>query len=446
MLAGAALVATALTLAAPAQAAGSVTATFSKDSDWGNGYQGKYAITNGSSTTVSSWTITFDLAAGLTMGTFWDTLITTSGQHVTAKNRDYNGTIAPGASVTFGFVVNGGSGAPMGCAINGASCAGTGGGGSPTPSPTRSPTPSPTPSSGGGGGGTGSTLATAPYIDMGSWPTPVLSDVASASTLKNFTMAFITSAGCRASWFNAYDPRSGWQLDQINAIRSRGGDVKISFGGASGIELAQACGSVSALTAEYQAVINAYSLKYIDFDIEGSAVAEPNSINLRSQAMKQLQTANPNLKISLTLPVLPSGLDSNGLNVVTAAKNAGVNLDVVNLMAMDYYQSGDYGAFAIQAAQSTFNQLKSLYPSKTTAQLWRMIGVTPMLGQNDDGHIYDQTAARNLVAFARTNHLGELAFWEVTRDRNACTGALYMCTNISQSPYEFSKIFSGYTG
>jgi hypothetical protein len=34
----------------------------------------------------------------------------------------------------------------------------------------------------------------------------------------------------------------------------------------------------------------------------------------------------------------------------------------------------------------------------------------------------------------------------MTRDRNACTGALYRCTNIPQSPYEFSRIFAGYTG
>jgi hypothetical protein len=445
----AALVATALAVANPAQAAGGISATFSKDSDWGTGYQGKFTITNGSASAISSWTVAFDLPSGVTMGTFWDTLITTSGQHVTAKNREYNGTVAPGASVTFGFVANGGSGAPVNCTLNGASCA-AGGTTSPTPTritasptPTRTTSPSPTPT---GGGGTGSTLAVAPYIDMGSWPTPVLADVASASTLKNFTLAFITASGCKAMWFNAYDPRSQWELSDINAVRARGGDVKISFGGANGIELAQACSSVSALTAEYQAVVTAYSLKYIDFDIEGSAVAEPASISLRSQAMKALQNANPNLKISLTLPVLPSGLTQDGINVVTAAKNAGVNLDVVNIMAMDYYQTGDYGEFAKQAATSTFNQLKAIYPSKTTAQLWRMVGVTPMLGQNDDGHIFAQSDARDLVAFAKTNHVGELAFWEVTRDRNACTGALYMCTNIAQQPYEFSKIFAGYTG
>ena len=113
---------------------------------------------------------------------------------------------------------------------------------------------------------------------------------------------------------------------------------------------------------------------------------------------------------------------------------------------MDYYRDGDYGTFATQAAQSTFNQLKTLYPSRTDAQVWRMVGVTPMLGQNDDGRIYDQADARQLVTFAQQRHLGVLAFWEVTRDRNACTGALFRCTNIPQAPYEFSRIFAGYTG
>ena len=129
------------------------------------------------------------------------------------------------------------------------------------------------------------------------------------------------------------------------------------------------------------------------------------------------------------------------------AQNAGVNLDLVNVMAMDYQRStGDYGNFAVQAAQSTFTQLKGLYPSKTDAQVWRMLGVTPMLGKNDDGGTYDQNDARQLVTFAQQNHLGMLSFWEMTRDRNACNGALYLCTNIPQSPYEFSKIFAGYTG
>jgi hypothetical protein len=289
-------------------------------------------------------------------------------------------------------------------------------------------------------------LRVAPYVDMGAWPTPSLSGMANAGGVKGFTLAFITSSGCKAMWFNAYDPRDGWQRDEVNKVRAAGGDVKISFGGASGIELAQACGDVNSTLREYQAVVSAYKATYVDFDIEGAATADPASVARRSQALARLQQAHPGLRISLTLPVLPEGLTSDGLNVVQSARDAGVDLDVVNVMAMDYYRSVDYGDAAVQAAQSTFTQLKSLYPGRTDAQVWAMVGVTPMLGQNDDGHIYDQADARQLVSFAQGKHLGELAFWEATRDRNACTGALYQCTNIPQSPYEFAKIFAAYTG
>ena len=292
----------------------------------------------------------------------------------------------------------------------------------------------------------GSGLPVAPYIDMGAWPTPVLPDIATAGNQKALTLAFITASGCKAMWFNAYDPRAGWKLDEITTLRGRGGDVKVSFGGATGIELATMCTTVDSLAAEYQAVITAYKLKYVDFDIEGAATADTAAVARRSQALAQVQKANPGLRISLTLPALPEGLTADGLALVRSARDAGVALDLVNVMAMDYYRAGDYGAFAVQAGQSLFSQLKGLYPSLSTAALWKMVAVTPMLGQNDDGHIYDQAAARQLVSFAQTNHLGMLSFWETTRDRNACTGALYMCTNIPQSPYEFSKIFAGYTG
>ena len=293
----------------------------------------------------------------------------------------------------------------------------------------------------------GSPIPVAPYVDMGEWPTPVLSTMASAGHLKGFTLGFVTSAGCKASWFNAYDPRSAWQSAEIAKIRAAGGDVKISFGGASGIELAQACGSVSSLAAEYNAVIKAYGLKYADFDIEGAAVADPTSITRRSQALAQVQAANPGIKISLTLPVLPSGLDADGLNVVKAAKSAGVKLDMVNVMAMDYYQgAANQGQKAISAAKATQAQLKSIF-GLSDAAAWKKVGVTPMIGVNDSQtEIFYTSDASALVAFAKTVHLGMLSFWEVGRDANACTGALYRCTNVPQSPYAFSKIFAGYSG
>ncbi|MFD9792731.1 cellulose binding domain-containing protein [Streptomyces sp. NPDC059070] len=317
--------------APPAGAAGGVLAVFAKTSDWGTGYQAGYTVTNNSSAGVNGWTVGFDLPSGSTVGSYWDALLKRDGDHYSFSSRDYNGSVAPGASAGFGFLVSGG-GLPANCTLNGASC--DSGSGGPAPSvPAGVTVGSPTGSSltvrwtastggsgavsyevsqggaapvaasgtsytatglqpdttysfrvrakdaagntsaygdavsgttSGSGGPAPGAVRTAPYVDMGAWPTPSLAAASSASGLNSFTLAFITASNCKAMWFNAYDPRTGWAKDQIDAVRAAGGDVKVSFGGASGVELAQACTDVNALYTEYAAVVDAYHLTYAD--------------------------------------------------------------------------------------------------------------------------------------------------------------------------------------
>ncbi|WP_327680135.1 glycoside hydrolase family 18 chitinase [Streptomyces sp. NBC_00467] len=110
-------------LASPAEAAPSATATYAKTSDWGSGFEGKWTVKNTGTTSLSSWTIEWDFPAGTAVTSAWDADVTASGTHWTAKNKAWNGSLAPGASVSFGF--NGtGSGSPSGCKLNGASCDG----------------------------------------------------------------------------------------------------------------------------------------------------------------------------------------------------------------------------------------------------------------------------------------------------------------------------------
>ncbi|MFE9465082.1 glycosyl hydrolase family 18 protein [Streptomyces virginiae] len=110
-------------LAGPAQAAASATATYTKVSDWGSGFEGKWVVKNTGTTTLSSWTVEWDYPAGTSVTSAWDATVTGSGTHWTAKNVGWNGTLAPGATASFGF--NGaGAGAPSGCKVNGASCEG----------------------------------------------------------------------------------------------------------------------------------------------------------------------------------------------------------------------------------------------------------------------------------------------------------------------------------
>src|SRR5947207_4525582 len=83
-LAGLVLGAVGVVVTATAAQAAGPTATFVKVSDWGSGWEGKFTITNGGTTAISSWTIQFDLPPGTTVGSFWDALITSSGNHYTA--------------------------------------------------------------------------------------------------------------------------------------------------------------------------------------------------------------------------------------------------------------------------------------------------------------------------------------------------------------------------
>ncbi|MGW3662741.1 glycosyl hydrolase family 18 protein [Streptomyces sp. NPDC005141] len=110
-------------LAGPAQAATTATATYAKTQDWGTGFEGKWTVKNTGSTAISSWTIEWDFPSGTSVTSAWDADVTNSGTHWTAKNKSWNGSLAAGASVSFGF--NGaGSGSPSNCTLNGGSCDG----------------------------------------------------------------------------------------------------------------------------------------------------------------------------------------------------------------------------------------------------------------------------------------------------------------------------------
>ncbi|MEU1201021.1 glycoside hydrolase family 18 chitinase [Streptomyces sp. NPDC005813] len=128
-------------LAGPAHAAAGAKATYTKTQDWGTGFEGKWTVTNTGTTSISSWTVEWDFPSGTSVTSAWDADVTSSGNHWTAKNKSYNGTLAAGASISFGF--NGsGSGSPSNCKLNGDSCDGTTVPGDAAPSAPGTPTAS----------------------------------------------------------------------------------------------------------------------------------------------------------------------------------------------------------------------------------------------------------------------------------------------------------------
>ena len=316
-----------------------------------------------------------------------------------------------------------------------------------------------TTAAGGGGGGSGATAAEfAPYVDMTLYPQFSLGQAARTAGIKHFTLAFIVSGGgCKAAWGGVTALGDSWIASSLSDLKAAGGDAIVSFGGAAGEELAAACTSVDTLAAQYQSVIDQYGLRDLDFDIEGAAVADTTSIDRRSKALAAVQAAglaagHP-VHVSLTLSVMPAGLTRDGLGVIRSAIASGVDVGQVNVMAMDYFDpslsyAGHIGDYAIQAAQSTHDQLAALYPGRSDAQLWAMIGVTPMIGINDDDQeIFTTADATKLTSFAQSKGLGRLAMWSANRDAPCPTPTQWTsntCSGVSDPQWAFSNAFKAF--
>ena len=74
---------------------------------------------------MNGWSLGFTLPSGQTITSGWNATYTPTSGAVTATNVSFNGAIAPGASVGFGFQANqtGNAGAPASFTLNGATCA-----------------------------------------------------------------------------------------------------------------------------------------------------------------------------------------------------------------------------------------------------------------------------------------------------------------------------------
>ncbi|MGW0879462.1 glycoside hydrolase family 18 protein [Streptomyces sp. NPDC002671] len=462
----------AVLLTGTAHAAG-VNAAYTKTSDWSSGYTAQYVVTNNSGETEKTWTLEFDLPSGTKLSSLWNGESSVSGQHVTVKPATWDTDgLAPGKSVTVGFVVNG-DGDPTGCRIDGSQCSADGGATpepsgrptqtrSPSPSPTRTatqsptptatPTPTPTPSqSTGTGSGSTASAGFAPYVDTSLYPAFDLLAATDATGVKNYNLAFITDGGsCTPKWGGVTDLNSDGVAAQIGSLRAKGGDVRVSFGGASGSELATTCSSADALAAAYGKVVDAFKLTKVDFDVEGGALPNTAANTRRAQAIAKLQAKHPDLDVSFTLPVMPEGLTQDGVNLLANAKANGVKTGTVNIMAMDYGASynGDMGDYAQQAATATQAQVKSVLGLSDSAA-WKAVAVTPMIGVNDvSAEVFKVDDATQLVNFAKSKGLGGLSMWSATRDKQCDGGAKNFadptCSSIVQDKFAFSKAFGAY--
>ncbi|HEY4017994.1 MAG TPA: chitinase [Pseudonocardiaceae bacterium] len=272
----------------------------------------------------------------------------------------------------------------------------------------------------------------APYLQISSGDAGDMAADMKASGDKYYTLAFLTSnGGCNLQWEDGGDSVGAFK-SQISSLQAAGGNVAASFGGAGSTELAESCTSVSSLAAAYEKVVSTYSIYRLDFDIEGNTINNTAATSRRNQALAMVEAWNKSVQVDYTLPVDPTGLESNAQNVLKDAKSKGVAVSVVNIMTMDFGNGQNALNDAESGAKATHGQLESIFGSSSAAA-WGQLGLTPIAGKNDDNENFTQSNAKTLESFAASNGVHELAFWEVDQyDKKV--------------GYAYSKIFNAITG
>lgn len=296
-------------------------------------------------------------------------------------------------------------------------------------------------------------LDVAPYFwtwaQWGDYPVRTLAEGVSKAKLKSATISFELSAAsgsCKAQGAFA------GMGDDIKAFRKQGGRVILSYGGASDDPpyLQKSCGDAKSLASVISGQMDTYDTHNLDFDIEGDNLGDTTSNNRLVDALAILQQRYSDLYVSYTLPVdAYSGLPTTAVAVIRRSIDKGVKVSRVNLMTMDYGQMPPKGKssadMVLGSVEATVAQLKKLYPSASSAAIYHMVGITPLIGQNDppgSGSFYFTVSdAKAVAAYAKEKGIGLLSYWGLMRDRSGSSSSNNDYSNTPQKDFDFLNTF-----
>lgn len=312
----------------------------------------------------------------------------------------------------------------------------------------------------------------APYVDVTATPTYSFEQLGSPAN-SAVLLSFIVSAPsdpCTPTWGTHHtldEAATALDLDRrIARLQQQGGRIAVSFGGALNSELALGCTDEGALQNAYRAVIDRYHIDTIDLDLEGTGLNDLGALERRATALAVIQAEyrshDKSLAIWVTLPVTPQGLAQNGTDAVAQLLDKNVDLAGINVMTMDYGASRADGQSMLEATQSalteTHRQLGVLYKdvgiSLNSNSLWRKLGATPMIGQNDVAdELFMLSDAVGLNHFALTQGMSRLSMWSANRDIPCGDNYIDVkvvsdsCSGVKTPKYGFAQaLSSGFDG
>jgi chitinase len=257
----------------------------------------------------------------------------------------------------------------------------------------------------------------APYIYSSVSGTKDPVNVMKKTGVRAFTLAFILNKGtCSPIWDSSGTLSDSAKSKEISAIRGAGGDVVVSFGGASGNKLGNSCSNETKLAAAYQKVIDAYKLKAIDIDLEAGEVSQSLKV---LKALKIVKQKNPSISTIMTLGTGKSGLEGDEAKIPGQAASIGSPVDNWSIMPFDFSDSGDagvdHGKVTVAASEGLHKQLKSALGG-SDASIYAKQGISSMCGKTDANGNVTVANFKTMLAYAQQHGLTRFTYWELSAD------------------------------
>ncbi|MGO9924208.1 MAG: cellulose binding domain-containing protein [Isosphaeraceae bacterium] len=207
-----------VTVLPPSNGSISATASFSIVSAWNTGFEANVTLTNTGSAPITNWILQFNFAATITQ--IWNATVQShSGSQYVIDNAGYNSTIAPGQSVSFGFLGSPGGipASPTNYVLNGA--------------PVNSSSPP-----------SGPLAATVSFADVNDWGSGFTGNITITNTgttpIEGWTLSFDFAVSISSIWNATLVSQIGAQYvisdAGYNAIIQPGQSVTIGFNASPG--------------------------------------------------------------------------------------------------------------------------------------------------------------------------------------------------------------------
>ena len=268
-----------------------------------------------------------------------------------------------------------------------------------------------------------------------------------AAGMTSATLAFAVTRGNCAIVPNFLD-----RLPEARSYVASGGRLLLSFGGADGVLAEIACRDENQLFSIMEKLMQDSGSRRIDFDIEGPQLLNTEATARRARVLARLQSKYPDLFVSFSLPGWLRGFNPPAIDLLNTTQAAGVRIDLVNVMSQSFGRENlrtmvvpsTVGQASIMTFRAAANQMATIFRNKTQPQIYAMMGITPMIGKNDDGSTFTLDDARTIADFAKNNGVGFISYWSFQRDRAQATNGsndLNSFSGVAQSDFQFHSIF-----